>query len=129
MRSKKRQIYYLEKITMNALNTVILIGNLGADPELRYFESGSVKAKLSIARRISAEVTDWVPVELWGKAAEIAANYTKKGSKIEIKGSLKQETWTDSTTGEPKSRFVIVAWQINLHSKSTSESTSIDSDN
>lgn len=103
---------------MNPLNTVVVIGNLGADPDVRYFESGSVKAKFSLARRVSADITDWVPVELWGKAAETAGNYLRKGSKVEVKGSLKWEQWEDQQ-GETKSRYLISGWQINLHSKSS----------
>ncbi len=103
---------------MNTLNTVVVIGNLGSDPDIKYFESGSVKASFSIARRISADITDWIPVEVWGKAAETAGNYLRKGSKVEVKGSLKREDWEDRETGSAKSRYLISGWQISLHSKS-----------
>ena len=79
------------------LNVIHLIGRVGRDPEVKYFESGKVKCTLTIAvNRIKKdEPPDWFDLELWDKTAEIAANYVKKGSQIGIKGSLKIETWND----------------------------------
>jgi single-strand DNA-binding protein len=95
---------------MSLINSVNLVGRLGQDPETRYFESGSVLTKLSLAvnRQTSRdEQPDWFACELWGKTAEVAANYTRKGSLIGVTGSLKLETWSDRDSGEPRTKPVI----------------------
>lgn len=100
-------------ITLNVIN---LVGNVGADPDIRFFESGSIKVSLSLAvRRPTKDSTpDWFTIELWGKTAEIAGDYIKKGSQIGITGYLKIETWNDRTTGALRSRPVIKADQLYL---------------
>lgn len=81
-----------------SINIVNLVGRAGGDPEVRYFESGSVKCNLTLAvnRPTSREdKPDWFNLEIWGKTAEVAANYVKKGSLIGIQGSLKIEAFTN----------------------------------
>lgn len=76
---------------------VCLAGNLGKDPELKYFESGKCKAQGSIAlSRGKTSPTDWVKWEAWGKTAELISNYCVKGSKIGVIGRLKVDRWKDS---------------------------------
>lgn len=88
------------------LNSVYLVGRVGGDPDVRYFESGSMLCKLSLAvNRVgrNEERPDWFSLELWGKTADIAANYVRKGSLIGIEGSLKIDTWSDRATGAQRS--------------------------
>lgn len=82
-----------------SLNVVTLVGRVGGEPDMKYFESGNVKCRLTLAvRRQSrnSDQPDWFNLELWGKTAEIAGNYVHKGSLIGVKGSLKFNNWTDN---------------------------------
>ncbi|NJL82394.1 MAG: single-stranded DNA-binding protein [Chloroflexaceae bacterium] len=99
-----------------SLNVVNLVGRAGADPEVRYFESGNVLCKLPLAvnRPTSREERpDWFNLEIWGKTAEVAANYVKKGSLIGIQGALKIETFTNRS-GQNTSRPVIRVNRLDL---------------
>jgi single-strand DNA-binding protein len=99
------------------LNVVHLVGRVGGDPDVKYFESGSVKCSLTLAvNRPSknSDEPDWFSLELWGKTAEVAANYVKKGSLIGVKGSLKMDTWADKNTGAPRSKPVIRVDKLDL---------------
>ena len=84
------------------INKVILVGNLGADPDIRYFPSGDAVANLSIATSDSwrdkttgepRERTEWHRVVIRGKLAEIAKQYLHKGSKVYLEGSLRTRKW------------------------------------
>lgn len=79
------------------VNSVTLVGRAGRDPEMRYFESGRVKTSFSIAvnRPTKDKETDWFDIEIWGRQAEIAGEYVKKGSLIGIEGRLDFSKWTD----------------------------------
>lgn len=80
------------------INSVILIGRVGKDPEMKYFDSGKVKTTFSIAvNRWTKEgdKTDWYNIELWDKKAEIAGQYVKKGRLVSIEGRLNIDNWTD----------------------------------
>ncbi|MEO5368172.1 MAG: single-stranded DNA-binding protein [Magnetococcus sp. WYHC-3] len=86
-----------------SLNKVQLIGNLGQDPEVRFTQNGKPVANLSLATSDSwndqqgqkQERTEWHRVVIFGKLAEIAQNYLRKGSKVYIEGSLQTRKWTD----------------------------------
>lgn len=87
-----------------SLNQVQLIGNLGADPEVRYMPSGGAVANLNIATSEkwkdkttgeTKEQTEWHRVVIFGKLAEIAGEYLRKGSKVFIEGGLRTRKWTD----------------------------------
>lgn len=80
------------------LNSVNLVGRAGANPEVQYFESGTVKATISMAVRRRGKNTDpdWFSIELWNKNAEIVANYIRKGDLFGITGYLKIESWIDN---------------------------------
>ena len=100
-----------------SLNVVNLVGRAGMDPEVRYFESGSVKCSLTLAvnRPTSKnDEPDWFNLEIWGKTAEVAANYVRKGSLIGVQGSLKIETWSDRNTGANRSKPVIRVDRLDL---------------
>jgi single-strand DNA-binding protein len=98
------------------INKVILIGNLGADPETRAMPSGSSVANLRIATSESwrdkqtgeqQERTEWHRVAMFGRLAEIAAEYLKKGSQVYIEGSLRTRKWTDKQGQERYSTEII----------------------
>ncbi|MDJ0713692.1 MAG: single-stranded DNA-binding protein [Prochloraceae cyanobacterium] len=100
-----------------SVNIVHLVGRAGKDPDIKYFESGSVKCTLSLAvnRPTSkSDKPDWFNLEIWGKTAEVAGNYVRKGSLIGIQGYLKIETWNDSNTGAQRSRPVIKVDKLDL---------------
>lgn len=88
---------------MASVNKVILIGNLGRDPEVRYLPSGDAVANISIATTETwkdkggekQEKTEWHRVAMFGKTAEIAGEYLKKGSQVYIEGRLETRKWTD----------------------------------
>ena len=79
------------------INTINLVGRAGREPDVRYFESGSTVANFTLAvnRRSRDEEPDWFNLEIWGKQAQIAADYVKKGSLIGITGSFKIDSWKD----------------------------------
>lgn len=100
-----------------SLNLVSLVGRTGGDPDVRYFESGSVKCSLTLAvdrRSRNSDQPDWFNLELWGKTAEVAANYVRKGSLIGVTGALKFDRWQDRTTGADRSRPVIRVDRLEL---------------
>jgi single-strand DNA-binding protein len=87
-----------------SVNKVILIGNLGKDPEVRRLENGAVLASFSIATSESyvdkqsgdkKEITDWHDIVLWRGLAEVAEKYLVKGTKIYVEGKLKKRSWQD----------------------------------
>ncbi|GAA4458612.1 hypothetical protein GCM10023189_31150 [Nibrella saemangeumensis] len=88
---------------MAGVNKVILVGNLGSDPEVRYLDGGSVVARFNIATSESytnrngerVEQTEWHKIELWDNLAKIAEQYLRKGNQVYIEGKLKTETWQD----------------------------------
>lgn len=88
---------------MASVNKVILIGNLGRDPEVRYMPSGDAVANITIATTETwkdksgekQEQTEWHRVAMFGKTAEIAGEYLKKGSQVYIEGRLQTRKWTD----------------------------------
>ena len=88
---------------MASVNKVILIGNLGRDPEMRYLPSGSAVANLAIATTDKykdksgqmVESTEWHRVSFFDRIAEVCGQYLKKGSQVYIEGSLKTRKYTD----------------------------------
>ena len=85
------------------LNKVILIGNLGADPELRYTQNGNQVASFSVATSErwkgqdgkAQESTEWHRIVAWGKLAEICGQYLRKGSRVYVEGKLQSRKWRD----------------------------------
>lgn len=88
---------------MAGVNKVILVGNLGADPEVKYLEGDNVVANVSLATTEAyknregqrVEQTEWHDLELWGGQARIAEQYLKKGSQIYVEGKIKTDKWQD----------------------------------
>ena len=88
---------------MASVNKVILLGNLGADPELRYTNSGTAVANFRIATNerwsdkngTAQERTEWHNIVAWGKLAEICGKYLKKGRSVYVEGRLQTRSWDD----------------------------------
>jgi single-strand DNA-binding protein len=102
---------------MSSLNEVKLIGNLGNDPEIRRTQQGTPVANMSIATSErwkdkqsgeDKEKTEWHRVVLWGKLAEIAEQYIKKGDKVFVCGQLETHKWTDKDGTEKYSTQVVL---------------------
>ena len=106
---------------MASLNKVLLIGNLGADPEIRYMPSGDAIANLRIATTDTwkdkggekQERTEWHRVALFGKLAEIAGEYLKKGSAVYIEGRIQTRKWQDKE-GQERYTTEIVANEMKM---------------
>jgi len=114
------------------INSVTLVGRAGRDPEVRYFESGTVVANLTMAvnRRNRNDEPDWFNLEIWGKQAQVAADYVKKGSLIGITGSFKLDSWKDRNTGEDRNKPVVRVDRLELlGSKKDSENSNFQSNN
>lgn len=99
------------------VNKVIIIGNLGQDPEIRYMPNGGAVANLSLATSETwrdkqtnemREKTEWHRVVIFGKLAEIAGEYLKKGSQVYIEGSLQTRKWQDQSGQDRYSTEVVV---------------------
>lgn len=88
---------------MASVNKVILVGNLGRDPEIRYTTGGQPVANFTMATTERwndpsgerKEKTEWHRIVVWGKQAEIAAEYLRKGRQVYVEGSLQTREWTD----------------------------------
>ena len=94
-----------------------LVGRVGGDPDVKYFESGTVKCNLTLAvnrRSKNNDQPDWFNLEIWGKTAQIAADYVRKGSLIGVTGSLKFERWQDRNSGANRSKPVIKVDNLDL---------------
>ena len=104
-----------------SVNKVILIGNLGSDPEVRYLESGSAVAKFNIATTESytnkngerVDNTEWHRIELWEGLAKVAEKYLKKGNQVYIEGRIRTDNWTDKE-GQQRSGVTIRANSMTL---------------
>jgi single-strand DNA-binding protein len=104
------------------INKVIIIGNLGADPEIRSFPSGGQVANLSVATNESwrdrqgeqKERTEWHRVVLNGRLAEIAQQYLKKGSQVYIEGRLQTRKWQDKQSGQDRYTTEIIALDMRM---------------
>ena len=115
-----------------AINSVTLVGRAGRDPEVRYFESGTVVANLTMAvnRTNRNDEPDWFNLEIWGKQAQVAADYVKKGSLIGITGSFKMDSWKDRNTGEDRNKPVVRVDRLELlGSKRDSENSNFQNNN
>jgi single-strand DNA-binding protein len=105
---------------MASVNKVILIGNLGAKPELKYLPSGQAVCELRLAtnevfndkNNQKQERTEWHSVVVWGKTGENCAQYLDKGRSVYIEGRLQTRSWDDKNTGEKRYKTEIVANQV-----------------
>ena len=106
---------------MANVNKVILIGNLTRDPEVKFTPKGTAVSQISLAinrkYKVGEEVkeeTTFVDVELWGRLAEIAGEYAKKGNPLYIEGRLKQDSWDDKETGKKRTKMLVVGETLQL---------------
>jgi single-strand DNA-binding protein len=103
-----------------SVNKVILIGNLGAKPEVKYLPSGQAVCEMRIATnevftdksQQRQERTEWHRVVVWGKTAENCAQYLDKGRSCYVEGRLQTRSWDDKNTGEKRYMTEIVANQV-----------------
>jgi single-strand DNA-binding protein len=117
-----------------SVNKVILVGNVGKVPDIKYTPSGAPVAKVSFAtnerykdkRGEWQERTEWHNIIAWQRLAEIVGEYVSKGSKLYIEGRLHTSSWQDRQSGETKYRTEIVAADIVLLG---SGNRNVDSDN
>ncbi|MCH9691271.1 MAG: single-stranded DNA-binding protein [Gammaproteobacteria bacterium] len=105
------------------INKVILIGNLGADPETRYLPSGSAVTNITLATSETwkdkqtgqpQERTEWHRVVFFNRLAEIAGEYLRKGGKVYIEGALRTRKWQDKTSGQDRYTTEIVANEMQM---------------
>ena len=108
---------------MASVNKVILVGNLGRDPEVRYSPDGAAICNVSIATKSSwkdktsgekREETEWHRVVFYNRLAEIAGEYLKKGRAVYVEGRLKTRKWQDKETGADRYSTDIVADQMQM---------------
>lgn len=108
---------------MASVNKVILVGNLGRDPEVRYSPEGAAICNVSIATTSQwkdkssgekREDTEWHRVVFYNRLAEIAGEYLKKGSSVYIEGRLKTRKWQDKESGQDRYSTDVVADQMQM---------------
>lgn len=107
---------------MPSFNRVILLGNLTRDPDLRYTPSGTAVADVGLAvnERRKGQDGQWiedvtfVDLTLFGRTAEVANEYLKKGSPALFEGRLKLDRWTDKNTGENRQRLKVIVERVQL---------------
>src|ERR1700757_3876840 len=107
---------------MASFNKVILLGNLTRDPEVRYTPKGSAVADLGIAvnRQYTLENGEkreevtFVDVTFWGRTAEVAGEYLKKGRPVFIEGRLQLDTWDDKQSGQKRSKLKVIGETMQL---------------
>lgn len=105
------------------VNKVILIGNLGKDPEVRYMPNGDAVANVTIATSESwkdkttgeqQERTEWHNVVFYKRLAEIVGEYLKKGSQVYVEGSIRTRKWQDKETGKDRYTTEIIANEMHM---------------
>ena len=105
------------------INKAIIVGNLGRDPEVRYTANGSAVANVTVATSESwkdkqsgerQERTEWHRVVFFGRLAEIAEEYLKKGSQVYIEGSIRTQKWQDKESGQDRYTTEIVARDMQM---------------
>ncbi|MEZ9835365.1 single-stranded DNA-binding protein [Vibrio breoganii] len=103
------------------INKVILLGNLGQDPEVKTFSNGESLASFSIATSESwkdrntgetREKSEWHRIAVFGKSAEFAANYLRKGSQVYVEGQLQTRKWQDNSGQDRYTTEVVVRWPV-----------------
>lgn len=122
---------------MASVNKVLLIGNLGKDPDIRYMPNGDAVANFSIATTDTwkdkqgqkQERTEWHNIVMYSRLAEIAGQYLKKGSQVYIEGRLQTRKWQDKNTGADRYTTEIIANEMKmLGSKGSSGNSSAEYD-
>lgn len=107
---------------MASFNKVLLLGNLTRDPEVRYTPKGSAVTDLGIAvnRQYTLDTGEkreevtYVDVTFWGRTAEVAGEYLKKGRPVFIEGRLQLDTWDDKQSGQKRSRLKVIGEMMQM---------------
>lgn len=107
---------------MANVNKVILIGNVTRDVEVKFTPKGTAVAGITLAVNRNyktdsgekREEVTFVDVELWGRVAEIAGEYVRKGNPLYVEGRLKQDSWEDKDSGQKRTKLKVVAENIQL---------------
>ena len=119
------------------INKVILIGNLGKDPEVRYTPSGLAVANITIATSEGwkdkqtgemQEKTEWHRIVFYQRLAEIAGEYLRKGSKVYVEGRLQTRKWQDKNTGQDRYTTEIIANEMQMLDSKGGGSSSSNAD-
>src|SRR5262245_59141569 len=105
---------------MSDFNSVVLMGRLARDPELRYVGSGAPVCSFSVATNFNytksdgqkAQSVTFVDVTAWRRLAEICSQFLKKGRQVLVTGTLKQDRWVDAKTQQPRSKLKVVAREV-----------------
>lgn len=100
------------------MNSVVVVGRAGQDPEVKYFESGKVKTNFSLAvnrwdAKTKSEIADWFSIDVWDKQAEFAGEYIKKGRLVAVDGRIAVSKWADAS-GVERQRFNVIANNVRL---------------
>jgi single-strand DNA-binding protein len=120
------------------INKAIIVGNLGRDPEVRYTANGSAVANVTVATSESwkdkqsgerQERTEWHRVVFFGRLAEIAEEYLKKGSQVYIEGSIRTQKWQDKESGQDRYTTEIVARDMQMLGSRGAEASGASDDN
>jgi single-strand DNA-binding protein len=120
------------------INKAIIVGNLGRDPEVRYTASGSAVANVTVATSESwkdkqsgerQERTEWHRVVFFGRLAEIAEEYLKKGSQVYVEGSIRTQKWQDKESGQDRYTTEIVARDMQMLGSRGGEARGASDDN
>lgn len=101
---------------MASFNSVTLVGNVTRDPQVKYLPSGSAVCEFGVAMNSKYKTKDgqqkeevtFVDVTYFGKVAEVCGQYLHKGSSVLVNGRLKSESWEDKTTGQKRSKLVVI---------------------
>ncbi len=127
MENQTNQISFNNNRATADINHIVLIGRSGKDPEMRYFDSGRVVTNFTLAvnRPMKDGQTDWFDIEIWGKPAEIAGEYVKKGSLIGIEGKIRWDSWNSKETGELNIKPLVIADSIRLLGSKKDNSPSV----
>jgi single-strand DNA-binding protein len=118
------------------VNKVFLLGNLGRDPEIRSLPTGAVVANFSLAtnRRyrdsdgVPQEQTEWHNIVCFGRQAEVAGEYLKRGRPLFVEGRVQTRSWEDRDTGEKRYRTEIVCQNFQMLGQRNPESTEVPVD-
>tara|TARA_B100001250_G_scaffold97542_1_gene81845 strand:+ start:915 stop:1331 length:417 start_codon:yes stop_codon:yes gene_type:complete len=120
---------------MSSVNKAIILGNLGSDPDIKYTKAGSPVANLSIATSErwkdketgeQKEQTEWHRVVVFGRLAEIAEQYLKKGSKVFIEGKIQTRDWEDADGNKKYTTEVVAREMTMLDSRASTNSSASD---
>ena len=120
---------------MSSVNKAIILGNLGSDPDIKYTKAGSPVANLSIATSErwkdketgeQKEQTEWHRVVVFGRLAEIAEQFLKKGSKVFIEGKIQTRDWEDADGNKKYTTEVVAREMTMLDSRASTNSSASD---